>query len=492
MKRGTLLSLGSQTVVYGLSGAAVQVVGLITLPVLARIFSPAQYGVIEIGSVLFGFLAVVADGGLGSASQRSYYDYGDDDVRQRRSVLATALLASLGVALSLAAALVLLRGPVADALFDTRGQEAVIVFVALSLPLSVCALLTREAMRLRFRAWHYVASSVIATVVTAAVGLGLVLLADSGVEAIFLGILFGNLCATAYGFVVAGRDFAGAPSRPELHVMLRYGVPLIPTAVAGWALAFLDRLMLGRLASLDDVGQYAIAGRLGSVLMFAVTAFALAYSPFILSLYQQDRALEREARGRAMVLVTTGLLVIAAVLSLFAREVIAVVAPEFDQAYRVVGLLALGIVAFGTTPMTMTGLSLARRTGYFARYSLLALAVNVVLNFLLIPPLGMFGAAAATLVAFLVLTLLYHRASQRHVPIVLPRGMLLRVVLITAVVIPVGAIGFESLEVGIAVKLAVLAAYIVALRLSGVLHAEEIAKARALIADARARLRRRR
>lgn len=489
MKRSSLLSLGSQTIVYGLSGAAIQIVGLVTLPVFARVFSPAEYGVIEIGSVLFGFLAVVADAGLGSASQRSYFDYGDEQVRERRSVLATALLTSSLTALALAGLLILVRGPLGEALFDDRGQGTVILFVALALPLSVLANLSREAMRLRFRAWHYVASAVIGTAVTAAVGLALVLVANAGVEAIFVGILVGNLASTAYGFAVVHRDFAGPISRPELQIMLRYGLPLIPTAVAGWALSFLDRVMLAQLAELDDVGQYAIAARVSSVLLFAITAFALAYSPFILSLYQRDRALEREARGRALMLVTTGFLAIAVVLSLFAREVIAVVAPDFDEAYRVVGLLTLGLAAFGSTTITMTGISLARRTGRFARYSLLALAINAVLNVLLIPPLGMYGAATGTLGAFLALTLLYHRCSQTLSPIGVQTWTLLRVVLLSAAVIPVGAIAFESTALGLAIKAAALVAYVLALLLSGVLHRDELAKLRELLADGRDRLR---
>jgi O-antigen/teichoic acid export membrane protein len=490
MKRHSLASLGSQTVVYGLSGAAVQVVGLVTLPVLARVFSPAQYGVLEVGSVLFGFLAVVADAGLSSASQRSYFDYGDDEVPKRRSVLATALLASSLMAAALAGLLILMRGPVSEALFDNDEQTTIIAFVALALPLSVLANLSREAMRLRFRAWHYVASAIIGTIVTAAVGLALVLGADTGVEGVFVGIVIGNLASTLYGFAVVHRDFAGTISRPELRIMLRYGLPLIPTAVAGWALSFLDRVMLVRLADLDDVGQYAIAARISSVLLFAATAFALAYSPFILSLYQRDPALEQEFRGRALMIVTTGFLAISVLLSLFAREVIMLVAPDFDEAYRVVGLIALGLAAFGTTTITMTGISLARKTGRFARYSLLALAVNAVLNVLLIPPLGMFGAAIGTLVAFVTLTLLYFRCSQGLSPVKVHGWALLRVVALSLAVVPIGAIAFESTTVALAVKVVVFALYALALAFSGVLHRDEYAALGAMLADGRARLRR--
>lgn len=481
MKSGSLLNLGRQTIIYGLSGAAIQVVGLITLPVFARAFSPAEYGVIEIASVTFAFLGVCADAGLASASQRSYFDYGEEDARQRRSVLATALIASTLFATSFAMLLILLRDPVADFLFAGQRYATVIVLVAVSLPLSVLVNLSREAMRLRFRAWHYVASSAIAVAVSAGVGLGLVLAAGVGVEALFIGIVAGNLASSVYGFLVTRRDFAGPPSRPELRTMLLYGIPLIPVAVANWGLSFLDRLMLAQLDDLDAVGQYALATRVGSVLLFAVTAFAVAFSPFILSLYQEDPAMEREVRGRAIVIVTTGFLIIAVVLSLFAREIIEIVAPAFDEGYRAVGPLALGLAAFGSTTMTMTGIALARRTSYLAAYSLLAVAINVVLNFILIPPFGIVGAALGTLGAFLALTLLYQRMSQRLSPANVASGALVRVTILSAAIIPLGAIAFSSTAVGLGVKFAALCVYVLGVYLSGIVHRDEIARLRTMV-----------
>ena len=61
--RTHLISLGRQSLVYGLSGAVLQLVGLVTLPVYARHFSPAQYGVIELASVTFAALIIAVDAG---------------------------------------------------------------------------------------------------------------------------------------------------------------------------------------------------------------------------------------------------------------------------------------------------------------------------------------------------------------------------------------------------------------------------------------------
>jgi O-antigen/teichoic acid export membrane protein len=55
----------------------------------------------------------------------------------------------------------------------------------------------------------------------------------------------------------------------------------------------------------------------------------------------------------------------------------------------------------------MTAISLARQTKYFAYYAVYTSALNIALNFLLIPPFGMVGAAAATFVTYAVLAVLY-------------------------------------------------------------------------------------
>ena len=87
--------LGKQTLVYGISGTALQAVGLITLPIFARVFSPTEYGVLELVTVGIAATMLFADLSLRSASQRSFFDYAGHEDAERRSVICTALTASL-------------------------------------------------------------------------------------------------------------------------------------------------------------------------------------------------------------------------------------------------------------------------------------------------------------------------------------------------------------------------------------------------------------
>jgi O-antigen/teichoic acid export membrane protein len=475
------LNLAKQALVYGTSGVLLQVVGVVTLPVFARSFSHSEYGLLELALVLFSLSAAVADAGFASAAQRSFFDYTESDAEARRRVIFTAFTFTLGVATAIAVVLLLARRGVADALFRRAGETELVALVAVSVPLVIAANFLRETMRLRFRAWHYVISSVASAAVSAAVAVTAVLALDVGVEAIFFGIIVGNGVAVAYGLLIVHSDIGRRFSRPELRKMLVYGMPLVPTAIAVWALALLDRLLLGWLSDLSEVGQYAVANRISGVLFLLVTGFVLAFGPYVLSIYSEDPELEKVVRGKTLTYVTIGLSLGALCLTLFARELLMVAAPSFDEAYRAVGPLSFGVLALGISSVVMAGISISRRTIYFALLSGIGVAVNVAFNLILIPPFGMLGAAFATAAAYGVLTVLHYKVAQRLYPTPYEPKNVLIVVLLATVFGILGVIGLGSLPVALAIKALAVAAFLIALRLTGVVSNDEIDRIRDLV-----------
>jgi O-antigen/teichoic acid export membrane protein len=473
------ISLAKQTLVYGLSGVAIQAVGVITLPVWGHVFTPSEFGVLELATTLSAVALALVDAGFASAAQRSFYDYGEDDHTQRGRVLFTAIAFTTSLALLAALALGLASGATSDWLLDGRGR-GVLLAVAVSLPLVNAAAFTRETMRLRFRAWNYVISSALAAAVAAGVGIAAVVAFDRGPEGVFIGVIAANALAALYGAIVVRRDVGTRPSSHELGKMLAYGLPLVPAGLAMWALALVDRIMLNKLGTLADVGQYAVANRIASVLLLGVTGFVLAFGPYVFSIYSQDRELEKVVRGKTLTYLTVCLCAAALALTLFAREVISVVAPAFDSAYEAVGLLMLSIVAFGISTVVMAGISIMRRTKVLAVLAVVAAVVNIALNFALIPPFGMVGAAAATALAYLVLTALHYRVAQRYYPTPYEPAKVLRAIALATIF---GVLGLLPLDLvfAVPVKIAGLAAFLLLLRATGVVDAAELSRLRSLM-----------
>jgi O-antigen/teichoic acid export membrane protein len=77
-----------------------------------------------------------------------------------------------------------------------------------------------------------------------------------------------------------------------------------------------------------------------------------------------------------------------------------IASPAFESSSRVVGPLAFSTVAFGGYIVVAIGVGRARRTQFNWVVTGAAAVINVALNFLLIPPYGMMGAAVATIAAY--------------------------------------------------------------------------------------------
>ena len=119
-----LRTLVGQTAIYGLGGGVAQAVGILTVPVFARVLTPAEYGALEIYVVGIAVAVVLADAGLSSAAQRSFYDYRDDEPAPRRTVLVTAFVTSTALSAVVAAAIYVARDPTSRSGCSTGRPDA--------------------------------------------------------------------------------------------------------------------------------------------------------------------------------------------------------------------------------------------------------------------------------------------------------------------------------------------------------------------------------
>ena len=475
-----LFRLSGQTAVYGIAGATLPLIGLITLPVFTHVFTTSQYGALEIVVVAAGAVAVVIDLGLGMASQRSYYHYRAEDVSQRKAVIATTAATSIATACLAAALIIAFSAQVSDLLLGTASYSSLVAVTGLVLPIGVLAQLGREVMRLTLRPWPFMVSSVLSAVVGATAAIYLVTAGTAELQEVQWGALVGAVLASIYGIVVVRGELALTYSRSELRVMLRYGLPLVPSGLALWGLALLDRFILEKLDGLDEVGLYGVANRAASVALLAVVAFTTAWGPFMLSLHADDAEEERRVRARVLVYVAVLFGFVALLLGLFAREALDIVAPSFEGAANAVGLLALGLACQGVGVVAAAGITIARKTPVLVTYTVAALVVNVALCFALIPSIGQVGAATATLASYGVLAVLQYRGAQRFDRAPFEPLRVVLALLICAAPLPLGAL-LEPSFATLVIKLAALVLTLALLFVTGVLGPLERAWLRELV-----------
>ena len=208
-------TLARHTLAYGLSGFVVPLVGIVTLPIYARVFSPAEYGVLELGLVTLSVTLVLADAGLSAAAQRQFYEYGPEQDRERHDVVFTGLVGTLLAGLLVGGGLLLLRGTVAGDALEAPGEDDIVAIVAAIAPAMALATYLGAIMRLRFRTGHYLVSATLTAALSGGLGVLAVLVLDLDVEGVFLAMLVANVAAVVYGAAAIHDDVAGRFSAPS-------------------------------------------------------------------------------------------------------------------------------------------------------------------------------------------------------------------------------------------------------------------------------------
>ena len=418
--------LVSESAIFGLGGAANQILNVILVPLFAAALGIAEFGVLSIlnstlalGSNLVGFA-------LTQSFFRSFLrdaPEGPERLRVLRVALALRLVVStIGVAIYLAVAPGLTLG-----LFGNLDRLPLVLLLAPNILLDTLNLIPLQFLRATRRPGLF-AGIVFVRAVASGVGvLLLVIVFPMGVAGAVLGGIGGSLVAAVLGYAVIGR-MGGLQvefDRPLMRSMFLFSLPLVPAGAAGWTLNLSDRYVLQIFEGSHVVGIYSLGYSLGLALnVFVMQPFLLAWAAAKWDVARGEHAQATFAS------VMTALAVVACTgalgLAVLGTDAVRLLFPPGSEVARyIVPFSAFAYVFLGMHTMAMTGLHVAGQTRWVGVTMLVAAASNIGLNLVLIPLLGIMGAAIATILAYALLAVLTNAASQRYYPIPWQYGRLL-------------------------------------------------------------------
>jgi O-antigen/teichoic acid export membrane protein len=474
-----LRELSRNLAIYGVGDVGISIVNFLLLPLYVNYLTKEDYGVLG----LLGSVEVAAKiafrWGLDGSFMRFSYDARDEHERQTlASTLFFFLLAANGILLALS----LVASPVLGSwIFDGPGQTRALQLVLLNTFIIAFTFFPFHVLRMQNRAVEFSLLALARSAATVVLRIVLIVGAGMGV----MGVVLADLAVTAVLMAILFRWFAPLIrplfSRPLLRDALAFGLPRLPHAAAQQVIAVADKFILSAYRSIADVGLYSMGVSFGLTQKLFLSAFEYAWAPFYYA-----TAKEPDAKAVFRTVATYGIAVLTAmtaVLSAAARDLLDLMTRGiFVDAAPVVAWTAIGVLFQGVYLLTSIGLNLTKNTRYYPAATMTAAAVNVGLNFALVPRFGLLGAAWANGVAYAVQAALAYRFSQRFYPVDHEYGRIARIA-------AAGVIGFLAARAipalpaiaGIAVRsLAVLVVFLGLLFLTGFFRPEEIRMLRRL------------
>jgi O-antigen/teichoic acid export membrane protein len=194
------------------------------------------------------------------------------------------------------------------------------------------------------------------------------------------------------------------PSWSVLREPLLWGYALLPGAYSDLVIQLGDRYFLATLANVSLVGLYDLGYRISSIIsMLLINPAKRGLHPLILKKEANPDEQRKFIRISAEHFYMIGTFVAVAV-SLFGRDLVVLLSSDerYHRAWIIIPIISFAYVQHGMGHFFNYGIVMAKRWGYDSMNLFVSAAVNVVLNILLIPSYGILGAAAATLVCYLV------------------------------------------------------------------------------------------
>jgi O-antigen/teichoic acid export membrane protein len=439
--------LGTETAVYGISTILGRFLTFILTPLYTHALPAEDLGVVAYVYAYIAFLNVIYGYGMESA----YMKYVSTlEVGNKKQVFSVPFLAVLITSALFTALILAFRFPLAQLVDVPIAYGHVIPYAGLILFCDAVAVIPFAALRMESKAKFFAAVKIAVIALNVVLNVLSLFVFDLGIEGIFLSGVLSSAAAVILLLPVIVKHLTWSLPRPLLPALLRFGLPSVPSGIAGMMIQVINRPIMKVISGAAAVGVFQANYRLGIFMMLLVSMFDFAWRPFFLT-----HAKDPDARTLFARILTYFVLLMATVLivlTLFLGDAVkwhiffgkSLIAPKYWVGLEIVPVILLAYVFLGIYNNLIAGIYIEKRTALLPIVTFTAAAVNVVANYLMIPPWGIMGAAVATLVSYVTMAGMLYGMVRRIYPVHYEWARLGKIALASIIVVAAGLFGQQS------------------------------------------------
>ena len=249
--------------------------------------------------------------------------------------------------------------------------------------------------------------------------IGYLVLSGYGLFGAIVSLLLVRAFIFVIGFLLVKSEIRiTTPSLSVIKPYLAFSLPLIPFTVSSWMINIGDRYVIGYFMGANAVGIYSASYTLGSVVGFFFGPIVLVLLPAITNLYENNKIQELKNHLKY----SFKFFMMFAIPSLFGLSVLSqsllktLTTSEFIAGYAIVPIVGLGVILFNSSNLFSDVLMLFKRTKVLSIVYGFSALINMVMNVILVPMIGISGAAVATLITFALHSLILGFISFKKLP----------------------------------------------------------------------------
>ncbi len=409
---------------YVSAGLVVALAGLITFPLLTRSLSVVEYGIVGLIMSSLTFLVALGKLGIQHSIIRFFSQVKNKTIEFSLGQMHSTVSSLLLMLATITTLLWLILGYVVlPSIIDYPHISRLVLIGAAVIFLRLIGSGVTNFLRAQQRSGIVATVTLIARCVYVSLVVLAVLYTDVSpflaILALFVAELIGVCYAVRYyrpSFEFSISDI----SRPLAKAMLLYGMPLMLLESIGLIMRLSDRYLIGALLDEQALGMYSASYNFTAYLdVILLVAMAQAIKPMYMDMWESsgsEKTQEFLSRGLHLFLLVG--IPFVAIFSLVGPHLLNILAsPKYSQGSVIIPFVAISYLVEGSAHFLAAGLFIQKNTKVLMIWSLITAVLNILLNLIMIPKFGIVGAAAVTMVSYVVFIVGVSRHAFKYVPL---------------------------------------------------------------------------
>lgn len=251
---------------------------------------------------------------------------------------------------------------------------------------------------------YYSIGNVLHTFFIAALNILFLVVFKGGIEGYLNAYIIANILTATYALIMGkgyrSFSFSGVDKK-LLQRMIRYSIVLIPNSFMWWIMNSSDRVMVSSMVGIAANGIYAVSYKLPTLVSTLTTIFNQAWS--YSAIREEGTEDENEYNNKIFRTLIGIVMLIGIGLITFMKPFLSIyVAKEYYVAWKYTPFLTVGCVYLTLATFMATSYTVHKDSFGYLFSGMFGAIFNIVMNLALIPLIGVYGAAIATCISYML------------------------------------------------------------------------------------------
>ena len=386
--------------IYGLGGIISKIIPLVMVPIITRIMPTTEYfGISDMSQTIISFGSALAIIGMYDAMYRMFFEKDSDEYK--KSVCSTTLTFTIGMSLIVFLLIIIMRDQLAECFLGNKDLSYVIYLSAMATLVSATNQIIAAPTRMQNKRKLFLITNTVSPLLSYGIAIPLLLKGYYIIAIPLAGVISGITMEVSFYFMNRKWFSLKLFDRKLLKQLLIFAVPLFPNFLIYWIFNSSDRLMITNLLNVGAEGVYSVGSKLGHASQLIYTAFAGGWQFFAFSTMKEEDQVSSNSRIFEYLGVIS-FVATAFVCSLSHLIYKALFAGEYVDGYIIAPYLFLAPLLQMLFQVSCNQFLVIKKTWPNMFILLGGAVLNVLLNMILIPTIGIEGASIATLIGYVV------------------------------------------------------------------------------------------